>query len=158
MKKVAILPLLVMAILTFAFFACQKTTDETNQTVKNIQLKSGEWGLHKVWNGVDDCPPPAVNCYDDIIVKPPNNYVTDLNNKVDSGRISTFFADGGDWQYLFPDLGTGSINQAYLHKLSSGHYSITKVTSSNRIFYLAGETGTFNPSNPEFVLVISTSN
>lgn len=130
----------------------------TTTNAESLKQKAS-WGICCVWNGVDNCVKPAVNCFDEIIVKPKytdvakalSNFDIAVNNGADA--IASFFTSN-DAQVLFPDLTCICDKNpyvSYLNKLISGKYYISRMERGNKFFYLVKPNGT---NNVDFVLTI----
>lgn len=139
----------------FLFAGCnKKDMAPTNQTKPNPQF-TVNGGMLWQWDPSCNCYVPGNNCSDDIVITSLSNdaYVA-FKNAVASGpsAIGTYFTSGS-WATVFPDLADPS-GATYLHELQSGTYSIHTITEGSTIYYLAG-TGTFDATDPEFVLQVT---
>ena len=151
---------LILSAVIF-FTSCEKSLLELNSVEEQQQfqndnvLKGGvapDWGIHRVFTG-EICEPPAINCFDDIIVKPPE--------QKNQNTFNSFMADGAsgvkkyflsnNYQELFPNLKS---NEEYLTKLQSGKYSCITIEKQNQMFYLFGKDDILNKQNFEFVFVL----
>lgn len=151
-----------------SIIACNKkeiglsTQPETNSIITdgNSNLKQNvSWGICCVWNGVDDCVKPAVNCFEPVIITPKYTERAKAKHNFDSlitlgpkGVANFFYSD--DAKKLFPDLTCVCDKNPfieYLNKLTSGNYYITTTQKGNKFYYLVKPNGT---NNVDFVLVI----
>jgi hypothetical protein len=123
----------------------------------NNELKDSppdDWEIHRVFTG-EICEPPAVNCFDDIIITPDDDvrksanvldtYLTD--NPAD---VKAFFLSN-KYMSVFPNL---TNKPKYLNKLRSGKYSAMKIEHGLNQYYLFGKKGEFTQKNPEFVIPV----
>lgn len=150
-------------------YSCQKKSiihenaeDLSNSTSSNSTITSKQkpgWGICCVWNGVDACVSPAVNCFDEVVVKPKYTEVAKALQNFDSAisngpkEIASFFLSN-DAKILFPDLicfcDSNPFNE-YVSKLTSGNYYITTTQKGNKFYYLVKPNGT---NAVDFVLTI----
>lgn len=128
---------------------------QNNDNDSPIKLTSN-WGIHRVWNkNAQDCTPPAVNCYDDIIVRP--KVMQDLVAVCAGGApaVGTYF-NGNDWMEPFPDLGLPE-NEDCLTNLQSGNYYMVQVINANTLVsYFEVRLNNSNPDNdPSYVFPVT---
>lgn len=87
------------------------TNKSSNNNGNNNSEKQNEWGIHRVWvedlggSGISGCFPPAINCFDDIIVTSDriSIIIDDLDKNIANNTVRDFF-HGNTWRELFPDL------------------------------------------------------
>lgn len=160
-----ITPLLFVLLLTFV--SCEKEQIlQDNQltqenSINNKTTPEEEWGLNNEWYWLtQDCFPTPLNCYDPIVVKPPEQKSSDnikscvlkLDDAVAEGSdaIKKFFLSD-DCSVLFPNLDN---SKGHLSKLQSGIYDGICIAKNNKNYYLFGSKDELNIENPEFVLVV----
>jgi len=166
MKKVVVIASFLAGLLSIN--SCSKKNDasapipSSNNSINkdlSISSKQKSWGICCVWNGVDRCVPPAVNCFDEVVVKPKYTEVVKALKHFDdavngsSTDVASFFVSD-DAKILFPDLVCFCDNNEfkdYLNKLISGNYYITKTQQGNKFYYLVKQNGT---NVVDFVLTI----
>lgn len=157
---------IVLSVATLAIFGCNKKnmSSEITQTTSSTGITSnlkqtGTWGICCVWNGVDDCVKPAVNCFDPIIITPKASELRAAKSKLDSSItkgskvISEFFMSD-DAKKLFPDLTCVCDKNTFLeyyNKLVSGNYYIDLNQKGNKFYYQVKPNGS---NLVDFVLVI----
>ena len=108
MKKLS-LGLTALLFASSLMFSCKKEDSLTpgiSGTNDNppIGKLTSNWGIHRVWNAsVGDCTAPAVNCFDDVVVRP--KVIDDLAAVAAGGSSSVQdYFSGSNWQEPFPDL------------------------------------------------------
>jgi hypothetical protein len=156
MKKI-IFPAVIAILFLVSCTNNELALNESEILEPNNELKDSppdDWGIHRVFTG-EICEPPAVNCFDDIIITPGDDerksanaldtYLTD--NPAD---IKAFFLSD-EYKSVFPNL---SNKPEFLSRLRSGKYSAMKVDQGLRQYYLFGKKGEFTQKNPEFVIPV----
>lgn len=165
MKTIRLLSItsLWLIISCFLIISCEKHSEIPPPQKPKMLSKTTNWGICCVWNGVDDCVPPKVNCFEEIVITPNDEIlaqaIDDLDDAILQGAnaIKEFF-DSGSWGTIWPDLdadeGENASNIDYLEKLQSGNYTMKKITETPFYYYLSGEGTTWSNSEAEFVLVL----
>jgi hypothetical protein len=166
MKKV-VLSIVATAVV---FVACEKrnpaVSNPASSSASNVDsetstssanAKQSAWGICCVWNGVDACVSPAVNCFDEVVVTPKFSALKTAKDNLDiaaasrsSAQVAAYF-QSKDATVLFPDLSSAA-NKSYLADLQSGNYFLVQVDGQGRrSHYLAIQNGSAKES---FVLVV----
>lgn len=159
--------LIVGAIITlFVVASCEKQNlptenGGTSSILETAKTPTKKWGLCCVWNGVDRCVKPKVNCFDEVIINARQAY-NNLLGAADGNAHSTYmFFNSDNWKEVFPnfdvDEGEYADNIKYLKKLQSGNYALIYTTKGNITYFFAGTPDNLTFDNFEFVLQVNTS-
>lgn len=121
----------------------QPESESTNLQAETV-LKSNDWGAKYHWAHGDDpenCSEPGANCFEDVEIV--DNYLVDLDTYIGHGAtgVSQYFSDPDLWKIVFPELNTGA-NSAFLTKLQSGNYVMTKIQRTGNSLYYVAKGGT----------------
>lgn len=158
---------LVGAITTlFVVATCEKSNlptenGGTSSFLETAKTSTKKWRLCCVWNGVDKCVKPKVNCFDEVIING-NQSFNELVTASDgtASSASTFF-NSNKWQVIFPDFdvdeGEYADNINYLKKLQSGNYALIYDTKGDITYFFAGTPDSLTFDNFEFVIQVNTS-
>jgi hypothetical protein len=158
--------LAVCSLVLFSFSACEKedlsksitppnsTTTLAEAAPEQTKAASPAWGVCCVYNGVDGCTSPKVNCFDDVEIGPKTAApFTNFEIALANGNVQGWF-NSADRLALFP-----SLRGRYLGALLSGNMTLVEVATSrvDKKFYKAVNAGQGDNQNTgnEFILQVT---
>ncbi|HNR47776.1 MAG TPA: hypothetical protein PKN14_00875 [Bacteroidia bacterium] len=146
--------------------SCEKNNVKDEMTDHSMmsetaKISKKKWGLCCVWNGVDKCVKPKVNCFAEVIITGLQAYNDLISASNGTSESTSQYFNSDAWRNIFPDLdvdeGEYSDNIKYLNKLQSGNYALIYQTEGDITYFFAGDPDNLTFDNFEFVLQVNTS-
>ena len=137
MRKLILIGIIAIVAISATFIGCSTNDIEqietTEITLKDVTTPADPtWGIKRIWNGVDACVPPPVNCFDDVVVTPEKEGIRGLIQEIKLQRDITIYVDQN-----FTEL-KSIISEIHLINLLNGRLqlSIVENTSINTYFII----------------------